>query len=59
MGLLSTEDAASRRLIFLDAYYADAIPSRLTPGHFSGLKRSLTLTDHYAPVEGLRHFSTW
>jgi hypothetical protein len=47
-------------MIFLDAYYADAIPSRLTTRKFlRELKAKLTLTEHHAPVDGLRHFSTW
>jgi len=47
-------------MIFLDAYYAAAIPSRLTTREFlRELKAKLTLTEHYAPVDGLRHFSTW
>jgi spermidine synthase len=47
-------------MIFLDAYYADAIPSRLTTREFlRELKAKLTRTDHYAPVDGLLHFSTW
>jgi hypothetical protein len=47
-------------MILLDAYYADAIHSHLTTREFLWeLKAKLTLTEHYAPVDGLRHFSAW
>jgi hypothetical protein len=47
-------------MIFLDAYYADANPSRLTTRKsLWELKAKLTLTEQYAPVDGLRHFSAW
>jgi hypothetical protein len=47
-------------MIWLDAYYADAMPSRLTiRALLRDLEAKLTLTDHYAPVDGLRHFSAW
>jgi spermidine synthase len=47
-------------MICLDAYDADAMPSRLTTREFlRELEAKLPLTDHYAPVDGLRHFSTW
>jgi hypothetical protein len=47
-------------MILLNAYYADAIPSHLTTREFlRELKAKLTRTDHYAPVDGLLHFSAW